>query len=108
LERRYEKSVGLKEMSERLLGTSIPPREWDEAKTRAERKLQRIISREGDANGCRREPGYLAQLIAEAIRERRFSRFTYELMETLEAKEKPAARAASNSITSVSIVAEYI
>jgi hypothetical protein len=34
----------------------------------AGRKLEWIISREGDANGERRKPYYLAQLIAEAIR----------------------------------------
>jgi len=103
--------VGLKELAEKYFGASIPPTEWDEAKAAAERKLDWIISREGDADGDRREPWYLAQLIAEAVRASRFSRFTYELMDmmaTLEAKEKPAAKATSNSITSASIVAELI
>ena len=103
--------MGLWELAERYLGTSILPNEWPEASAAAERKLARIISREGDANGKRQEPYYLAQLIAEAIRNNRICRFSTELidlMNTLEAKEKPAAKATSNSKTSASIVAEVI
>jgi len=103
--------VRLREQAEKYLGTNISKREWDSAKARAERKLRTIISREGDAGGCRRDPRYLAQLIAEAVRESRFSGYTFSLMEmitALETKEKPAAKATSNSITSVSIVADCI
>lgn len=61
------------------LGGTIEPQEWDNAKEKAERKLKRIISREGDADGARRELWYLAQLIAEEIKAESFSRFTIEL-----------------------------
>lgn len=61
------------------LGGTIEPSEWDKAKEEAERKLGRIIDREGDADGARREPWYLAQLIAEAVKQSRFSKFTIEL-----------------------------
>lgn len=71
----------LQQEAEKFLGTEIEPSEWDSAKTCAERKLDRIIEREGDADGARREPWYLAQLIAEAVRGDRFSRFTYALAE---------------------------
>lgn len=40
----------------------------DEHLPEAERKLNRIISREGDSNGERLHPSYLAQLVAETIR----------------------------------------
>lgn len=83
----------LKELAEKYLGADIHLNEWDKAKESAEHKLNRIISQNGDAGGNRREPGYLAQLIAEAVKEIRFSRFSCELMDLMaimEAKEKPA------------------
>ena len=63
---------------------AIEPSEWDEAKAYAERKLKGIIEREGDVDGARRQPWYLAQLIAETVRGSRFSKFTLDLMEILE------------------------
>lgn len=74
----------LQQQAELYLGTAIEPSEWVEAKTYAERKLNGIINREGDENGARREPFYLAQLIAETVRGRRFSQFTIDLMDLLE------------------------
>ena len=68
-----------------------------QAEIRAKEKLARIIEREGDLNGARRQPQYLEQLIQEALRERRFARFTVELDHIRrynEIKEKPAAVAA--------------
>lgn len=56
--------------------------EQDGARAYAEHKLERIIEREGDADGARREPWYLAQLIAETIKGNRFSKFTQDLWET--------------------------
>lgn len=81
----------LKRLAEKYLGTAILPHEWNAAKAAAVRKLRWIIEREGDADGNRREPWYLAQLIAETISASRFSRITYELCAcALETKEKPA------------------
>ena len=59
----------------------IEPSEWDKAKAYAEQKLKGIIEREGDESGARRQPWYLAQLIAETVLGNRFSQFTLDLME---------------------------
>lgn len=74
----------LQQQAEHYLGTAIEPSEWGEAKEYAERKLNGIIEREGDRNGERREQWYLAQLIAEAVRGSRFSKFTLDLKELFE------------------------
>lgn len=65
--------AALQRQAERYLGAAIFPFEWDNARISAERKLTRIIERDGDENGARREPWYLAQLVAEAVAESRFS-----------------------------------
>lgn len=72
--------VTLQQQAEYFLGTEILPSEWDKAADQAERKLKRIIEREGDCEGKRLRPEYLAQLIAEAVKSSRFSRFTIDLM----------------------------
>lgn len=58
----------LRQQAEYYLGAKIGSSEWVEAKEYAERKLKGIIEREGDENGARREPWYLAQLIAETVK----------------------------------------
>lgn len=68
----------LQQLAERFLGGTISPSEWVEAKKYAEEKLGRIIEREGDQDGVRREPWYLAQLIAETVLVNRFSQFTLD------------------------------
>lgn len=70
----------LRRQAECFLGAEIQPSEWDKAVDQAERKLERIIEREGDCGGKRRRMEYLAQLIAEAVKSSRFSRFTIDLM----------------------------
>ncbi len=42
---------------------------------RAARKLQRIIAREGDADGARLKPAYFLQLLQEEIRLEECERF---------------------------------
>lgn len=97
----------LKTLSEEYLAEPLSDTEYEEAKAQAKRKLARIIEREGDSNGERRKPYYLAQLIAEAVRAERFSAFTLELGELFRyaeeehkrqiqqrKKEMPAAKAA--------------
>lgn len=71
----------LQQQAEQYLGSQITPSEWDGARAYAEHKLERIIEREGDADGARREPWYLAQLIAEAVKGNRFSKLTQDLWE---------------------------
>ena len=72
----------VKQQAEQYLGSQITPSEWDGARAYAEHKLERIIEREGDADGARWEPWYLAQLIAETVKGNRFSKFTQDLWET--------------------------
>lgn len=89
----------LRAQAEKQLGAIILPEEWDKAKESAERKLNHIISLFGDEGGARREPWYLAQLIAEAVQANRLTRYCimrYEIMKQIEemdieAKEKPTA-----------------
>lgn len=69
----------LKQEAESCLGAEIQSSEWAKAKEYAERKLKNIIERFGDEGGARREPWYLAQLIAEEVSQNRFSQFTLEL-----------------------------
>jgi len=71
----------LRQQAEHYLCTEIEPSEWDKAKAYAEQKLKGIIKREGDEDGARRQPWYLAQLIAETVQGNRFSQFTLDLME---------------------------
>ncbi len=59
--------ASLQQQVEQYLGTVIEPSEWARAKAKAEHKLAGIIEREGDLNGARREPWYLAQLITETV-----------------------------------------
>lgn len=100
----------LQQQAEQYLGTAIDPLEWDGAKAYAEHKLKRIIDREGDADGARREPWYLAQLIAETVRGNRFSRLTklvYELTEQFGVKkEQPTSENVSRPKTDTPIVAQ--
>ena len=100
----------LQQQAEQYLGTAIDPLEWDNAKAYAERKLKWIIDREGDADGARREPWYLAQLIAETIRGNRFSSLTrliYELTEQFGVKkEQPTSENVSRPKTDTPIVAQ--
>ena len=74
----------MQQQAENYLGATIDPSEWGKAKEYAERKLKGIIEREGDKNGARREPWYLAQLIAETVQNNRFSQFTLGLKDLFE------------------------
>jgi len=60
------------------LGREITDAEWDEAYPQAKRKLEWIISREGDADGERLKPYYLGKLVEEAINQNAFSRYCEE------------------------------
>lgn len=99
--------VGMEEAlwleAEHYLGTAIELSERGEARAYAERKLEWIINREGDADGARRELWYLAQLIAESVRASRLSRIFNQITEicgeTGTKKDSPCKkhRAASNT-----------
>ena len=103
----------LKEEAERYLGAKIPEQLWRPALTRSKLKLERIIKREGDAGGERREPWYLAQLIAEDLRERRLAEYTATVEEAkrnftewVTKKERPAPKDANRSKAYDPIVAQ--
>ncbi len=53
--------------AESRLGRAITPQEWNAAYPKAADKLHRIIQREGDNDGERREPWYIGMLVAEQI-----------------------------------------
>lgn len=53
--------------AEKRLGRPIGPLEWRSAYPKAAAKLNRIILREGDNGGERREPWYIGELVAEQI-----------------------------------------
>lgn len=67
----------------------------------ATEKLERIIKREGDADGARLEPSYIAQLIAENIRS---TRMTNKCMARY--NEKRRAAEAYAPLTTLSIVSQ--
>lgn len=69
----------LQTQAEMYLGSKIEPSEWAKAKAYAEHKRKLIIKREGDADGIRNEPWYLAELIAETVSSNRLSQFTLDL-----------------------------
>lgn len=98
----------MQQQAEQYLGTAIDPLEWDDAKAYAEHKLKRIIEREGDAGGARREPWYLAQLIAEIVRGNRFSSLTQLIYHFTEQfgvkKEQPTSENVSRPKSSTPIV----
>nr|DAO88748.1 MAG TPA: hypothetical protein [Caudoviricetes sp.] len=70
---RYEDEVRDEACS--YLGREITDAEWNEALPPAQRKLDWIISREGDLDGERRKPYYLGKLVEERIRENAFSKW---------------------------------
>jgi len=76
-----------KGLAEKYLGAEIPPELYEVEEEAADRKLDWIIAREGDAEGERRKPYYLAQLIAELVRG---DILTYQCMLAHEAKKEAA------------------
>lgn len=62
-----------------FLGREITDEEWNEAYPEAKRKLDWIISREGDADGERLKPYYLGKLVEEHINQNTFSRWCREM-----------------------------
>lgn len=67
----------LRTLAEQYLGTPITDREWLKALPQSAVKLGYVIAREGDADGERKKPYYLARLIEEAVRADRLERYLY-------------------------------
>lgn len=74
---RYEDEVRDEACS--YLGREITDAEWNEALPPAQRKLDWIISREGDLDGERRKPYYLGKLVEEHISANAFMAYCTEM-----------------------------
>lgn len=85
----------IKVLAEKYLGTEISQELFEMELPAAMRKLEWIISREGDADGERTKPYYIAQLVAEIIRS---DVLTIRCMLDFEDKKR-AARKADNPQT---------
>ncbi len=73
------------ELVEKYVGFEFDDFEFELAEPKARRKLENIIKREGDSNGERLKGYYLAQLIAEQIKQ---TRVTMHCMDNFEKKYK--------------------
>ena len=90
---------------DRLNAAPITGDEYIRAAARAREKLERIIAREGDAGGARRQPQYLNALIAEAIRQERYEKYTEcQAVEIRDKKIADESRQPENIISYVPIV----
>ena len=68
-----------KKTIEEAIGQEIPEELYEHAVTEARKKLQSIIQRFGDCDGVRRTPGYLAELVIEAIKSELLTEYTLSL-----------------------------
>lgn len=68
-----------KKMIEEVMKLEIPTELYEKALDVANRKLQSIIQRFGDCDGVRRTPGYLAELVIEAIKSELLTEYTLML-----------------------------
>ena len=68
-----------KKTIEEMIGREINEEDYQLAVGTSTKKLQSIIQRYGDANGVRRTPWYLAELVIEALTQKLFSDFTIAL-----------------------------
>lgn len=75
-----------------FLGFPISNKQWETALPRAQRKLERIITRYGNEDGERHKPYYLGKLVEEDMRERAFSAYTMIRCEEQQATEKEKSR----------------
>lgn len=73
---------------ERELGCEVETEQFKKALTRAERKLKRIICREGDSHGERRKPYYLIQLTVEQLKVMELENFSINLIRAVNDMEK--------------------
>lgn len=65
-----------KKMIDDAIGFEIPEELYENAVISARKKLQSLIQRFGDCNGVRRTPGYLAELVIEAIKSELLTKYT--------------------------------
>ncbi|MCD8311247.1 MAG: hypothetical protein LUD43_01905 [Firmicutes bacterium] len=65
------------------LGRELTDEEWNDAYPDAKRKLDWIISREGDADGERLKPYYLGKLVQEIVTQNAFSTYCRAMSEAM-------------------------
>ena len=66
-------------MIEEVIGQEISQDLYDRSVKMANKKLQSIIQRFGDNDGVRRTPGYLAELVIEAVKSELLTKYTLAL-----------------------------
>lgn len=66
-------------MIEEVIGQEISQDLYDRSVKMANKKLQSIIQRFGDNDGVRRTPGYLAELVIEAVKSELLTEYTLAL-----------------------------
>lgn len=84
----------IKALAEKYLGAEISQELFELELPAAMRKLEWIISREGDADGERTKPYYIAQLVAEIIRSDVMTAYCFKCYED----KKRAARKTDNPV----------
>ncbi len=70
----------MKKTIEDRIGIAIPDSVYEKGVANAKKKLQSIILRFGDANGVRRTPEYLEELVTEAIKSELLTEYTLNMM----------------------------
>lgn len=73
----------IRDEASEMLGRELTDAEWDRAFPLAKAKLERIIEREGDANGERNEPYYIGMLVSEIARSRQVQNYCFERINLL-------------------------
>lgn len=68
-----------KKMIKEVIGLEIPLEIYEKSVEAANRKLQSIIQRFGDCDGVRRTPGYLTELVIEAVKSELLTEYTLTL-----------------------------
>ena len=68
-----------KKTIEEAIGQEIPEELYEHAVTEARKKLQSIIQRFCDCDGVRRTPGYLTELVIEAVKSELLTEYTLTL-----------------------------
>lgn len=66
-------------MIEEVIGQEISQDLYDKSVKMANKKLQSIIQRFGDCDGVRRTPGYLTELVIEAVKSELLTEYTLTL-----------------------------
>ena len=70
----------MKKTIEDRIGVTIPDSVYEKGVENAKKQLQSIILRFGDANGVRRTPEYLEELVIEAVKSELLTEYTQKLM----------------------------